>query len=116
MDAVGNIIDIGLHPDVMFLFLPGFGIGVILAAFHSSGTLPVESDRLGRLERGNAVLHAVCFDILADTPSHPVDLLVSRAVNRSYTDSSVENRCGGQLSGGKFGSAVIGNSDSGGKL
>ena len=62
------------------------------------------------------MVQAVCFCMFADTPSHPVDLLVSRALNSSYTDSSVENRCFGQLSGGKFGSAVIGNSDNGGKL
>ena len=63
LDAAGSI-DIGLYPDVIFLSLPGFGIGVILAVFHSSGTLPVESDRLRRLERGSAVVQAVCFSML----------------------------------------------------
>ena len=54
-------------------------------------TLPVERARLRRLETGNAVLQEVCFSMLTDTPSHPgpVDLLVSIADNRSYTDSSV---------------------------
>ena len=84
-------IDIGLYPDVMFLFLPGFGTGVTQASFHSFGILPVESERLMRFESARAVLQAVCFNIFADTPSHPVDLLVSRVVNRSYTDSSVDN-------------------------
>ena len=112
MDAAGSI-DIGLYPDVIFLSLElvlfwQFSIQVAL--------LPVESDRLRRLERGSAVVRAVCFSMFADTPSHPVDLLVSRAINSLYTDSSVENRCFGQLSHGKFGSAVIGNSDNGGKL
>ena len=68
LDAAGSI-DIGLYPDVLFLSLPGFGIGVILAVFHCCSTLPVESDRLRRLERGNAVLQAVCFNIFTDTPS-----------------------------------------------
>ena len=85
LDAAGSI-DIGLYPEVIFLSLPGLGIGVILAVFHSCGTLPVESDKLRRLESDNAVLQAVCFNIFTDTPSHPVDLLVSRAVNSSYTE------------------------------
>ena len=117
LDAASSI-DIGLYPDLIFLSLPGLGIGVILAVFHSCSTLTVESDELRRLESGNAVLQAVCFNIFADTPSHPgpVDLLVSRAVNSSYTDSSVESSCFGQFSGGKFCSTAIGNSYSEGKL
>ena len=111
----GNI-DIGLYPDVVFLFLPGFGTGVILAIFHSCGILPVESERLIRFESGRAVLQAVCFNISADTPSHPVDLLVSRVVNSSYTDSSVESNSLGQFSADRFSSKASGKSVKGGKL
>ena len=100
----------------MFLFLPGFGTGVTLASFHSFGILPVESERLMRFESGRAVLQAVCFNIFADTPSYPVDLLVSRVVNRSYTDSSVDNySCFGQFSAGRFGSRASGRFVKGGK-
>ena len=83
--------DIGLYPDVEFLFLPGFGTGVILAIFQSFGILPVESEGLMRFESWRVLLQAVCFGIFADTPSHPVDLLVSRVTNKSYTDSSVDS-------------------------
>ena len=36
----------------MLLFLPGFGIGVILAIFHPSGTLQVERERFMNLKVG----------------------------------------------------------------
>ena len=57
LDAAGSA-DIGLYQDRMFLSLPGFGVGVVLAVFH---ILPVQSDRLRRLERGNTVLQACSF-------------------------------------------------------
>ena len=41
--------------------------------------VPYQFELSDRLKRGNAVLQAVCFNIFADTPSHPVDLLVSTA-------------------------------------
>ena len=34
------------------------------------------------------MLQSVCFSIVADTPSHPIDLLVSRVINRSLPDPS----------------------------
>ena len=98
----------------MFLFLPGFGTGVTQASFHSFGILPVESERLMRFESARAVLQAVCFNIFADTPSHPVDLFVSRVVNRSYTDSSYYS-CFRQFSAGGFGSRASGRFVKGGK-
>ena len=109
-------IDIGLYPAVLFLSLPGFRIGVILANFHSYGTCPVESERLMSFESGSAMLQAVCFNILADTPSHPVDLLVSRVISRSYTDSSVESSCFGHSLGGRLISNASGNSIRDGKV
>ena len=36
--------EIGLYPDVLFLFFPGFGTGATQATFHSLGNLPVEID------------------------------------------------------------------------
>ena len=38
--------EIGLCPDVLFLFFPGFGTLATPAIFHSLGNLPVEIDKL----------------------------------------------------------------------
>ena len=37
--------EIGLYPDVLFLFFPGFGTGATLATFRSLGNLPAEIDK-----------------------------------------------------------------------
>ena len=86
------------NPAVLFSSLPGFGIGVILANFHSYGTCPVESEILTSFESGSTMLQAVCFCILA------------WVTNRSYTDSSVESSCLGQSLDGRFISNASGNS------
>ena len=75
-DAIGKI-EMGLYPAVVSFSLPGLGIGTTLAVFHSLGNLPLEIDMLISLESIGAVLSAVCFSILADMPSQPIDFAVS---------------------------------------
>ena len=58
-------------------------IGVILAHFQSVGKQPVEIDLLNNLVRLGAIARAVDFNILADTPSKPVDLAGFRFCNNS---------------------------------
>ena len=84
----------------MFLFSPGFGIGVTLIIFHSL----LASERLTGFKSVRAILQAVCFNIFANLPLYPVDLLILRIFSRSYTDSSVDSSCSGQLSACKFSS------------
>ena len=62
------------------------------------------------------MLHAVFFNMFAETPSHLVDLFVSRVVSSSYTDFSVEGNCFGQFTAGRFSSRAFGDSVKGGKL
>ena len=86
-------------------------IGVILAHFQSVGKQPVEIDMLNNsLVRLGAIARAVDFNILADTPSKPVDLAGFRFCNNSITCSSVHRMGVGQL----FGSSGV-NSSRGGK-
>ena len=54
------------------------------------GTLHFEIDRLKSLVTDGVILVAVNFNILADTPSGPLDLVVSRDDRRSKTSSSVQ--------------------------
>ena len=89
--------EIGLYPDVLF---PGFGTGATLATFHSLGNLPVEIDKLIRVESGKAILIAVLFNIFADIPSLPDDLVVSRVDNSSNTESSIDNNSTEQSTAG----------------
>ena len=70
--TTGNI-DIGLYPASELLLVP-LGIGTTQASFHSLGKFPVEMDRLMSLDNNWATTNAVCFNILDDIPSQPVDL------------------------------------------
>ena len=90
----------GLYPAAVSFSLPGFGIGTTLAVFHSLGNLPLEIDRLISLEMIGAVLSAVCFSILANMPSQPVNFVVSSRASKSNTDASVDRSYSGQSSGG----------------
>ena len=67
-----------------------FGIGTIVDFFHILGSLQFEIDRLKSLVTDGVILAAVNFNILADTPSGPLDLVVSRNDRRSKTSSSVQ--------------------------
>ena len=53
-------------------------IGIILAHFQSVGKQPVAIDILNSLVRLGAIERAVDFNMVADTPSKPVDLTGSR--------------------------------------
>ena len=58
-------------------------IGVTLAHFQSEGNEPDAIDRLKSVVRLGAIEAAVCLSITADTPSSPVDLVVSKEQSRS---------------------------------
>ena len=50
-------------------------IGVILAHFQSVGNMMVEMDKLKSFTRIGAIEVAVDFNVTAETPSRPVDLM-----------------------------------------
>jgi hypothetical protein len=54
----------------------------MLAIFHSSGIDPVRMDMLNSLHNDGAIAFAVSVNSLAEIPSGPVVLLVSRDLNR----------------------------------
>ena len=83
----GNI-NMGLYPESDVLSVP-LGTGAILPIFHSLGILPLDINAV----RVGVILSAVDFSILPEIPSHPVDLEVSRATNKSNMVSSVQSRC-----------------------
>ena len=72
---------------------------MILAHFHSEGNEPVAMDKLKSLVRLGAIDKAVCLSIRAETPSRPVDFIVSREHSSSVTRSSVQSMEAGELSG-----------------
>ncbi len=67
-----------------------FGIGTTLDLFHSVGTCPCLIDKLKSFVTDGAMLVAVCFSIVADTPSGPVALDISRFPSRCSTSSMVQ--------------------------
>ena len=82
------------------MFVP-FGIGVIIANFPSDGKVPVDMERLNNLCSESAMLRAVTLSILGEMPSLSVDLVVSRSVTSSNTDSSVHRSSLGHSLGGR---------------
>lgn len=66
-----------------------FDIGVIPPTFHSDRKEPVEIDKLNKLQREPATLIVVCFNIIGEIPSLPVDFVVSSSICISNIDSSV---------------------------
>ena len=64
-----------------------FGIGTIADIFHILGSLHFEIDRLKSLVTDGVMLVAVYFNILANNPSGPLDMVVSRDDKRSKTSS-----------------------------
>ena len=81
------------------MLLVPLGIGVILPTFHADGKVPVEIDKLNKLQSELAILIAVHFSIFSEISSLPVDLAVSSSINISKTDSSVHKNSFGQLLG-----------------
>lgn len=86
-------------------------IGVILAHFQSVGKQPVEIDILNSLVRLGAIARAVDFNIVADTPSKPVDLAGFRLCNNSIICSSVHIIDVGQLFGSSGVSSLRGGKE-----
>ena len=76
-------------------------IGVILAHFQSVGKQPVAIDMLNSLVRLGAIEGAVYFNIVAETPSKPVDLAGFRLCNSSIICSSVHRIDTGQPFGSR---------------
>ena len=76
-------------------------IGVILVHFQSVGKQPVAIDILNSLVRLGAIERAVDFNMVADTPSKPVDLTGSRPSRSSVICSSVHSIDAGQLFGSR---------------
>jgi len=74
-----------------------FGIGTTEDLFHSSGTRPVRRDRFRRLVTEGVMLLAVDLSIMADIPSGPVALEVSRQDRKKWTSSSVHSRSSGMV-------------------
>ena len=72
-----------------------FGIGTIVDLFHIICSRQRERDRLKSLVTDGVMLVAVNFSILADIPSGPLDLLVSKDERRSNTSSSVQRYSSG---------------------
>ena len=68
------------------LFVP-LGIGLTRASFYSLGNFLHKWNRLISLDSNRATLLAVCFNILSDILSQPVNLVMSRVVNNSKTNS-----------------------------
>ena len=68
-------------------------------AFYSLGSFPNLIERLNNLVVAGVILLAVNFNICAEIPSGPLDLVVSMQDSNSYTSSSVHKRSCGQLSG-----------------
>ena len=54
-------------------------------------------ERLKRAVTAGAIAYAVIFSILQETPSGPVDLVVSIDLNSSVTSSTVQSKSSGQL-------------------
>ena len=61
----------------------------MLAVFHSSGNDPEEIDLLKSVHKEGAITSAVSFNNLAEIPSGPVALAVSRDFNMWDTSTSL---------------------------
>ena len=59
------------------------GIGTIRALFQKLGTTPEDSDKLKGLVREEEIELAIDFNIMADMPSGPVDLIHLALMNAS---------------------------------
>ena len=75
--------------------MPGLGIGVTRASFHSFGNLPDLIVEEFCDSRGNAP--TVSLSILADIPSGPFDFVISTLGMRLNTSTSVHNSSSGQI-------------------
>ena len=60
------------------MFCEDLGMGTIRARFQESGTTPEDSDKLKSLARDEEIEPATDFNIIADTPSGPVNFKMSR--------------------------------------
>lgn len=81
----------------MWLF--PLGIGTMEDVFHALGKLPDRIDAFISFVIPGAMLTAVCFNMVADMPSGPLDLVVSSANSISRTSSSSHSKCSGHSSG-----------------
>ena len=77
------------------------GIGTTLEDFQLEGTEQLVIDRLKSLTRTGAILLATPFNIFAEIPLGPLDLVVSRLDKRSRTSSSEQRRSRGQACGSR---------------
>ena len=81
----------------MWLF--PLGIGTIEDVFQALGKLPDRMEAFMSFVIPGAMLTAVCFNMVADMPSGPLDLVVSRDSSISRTSSSSHSNCSGHSSG-----------------
>ena len=70
-------------------------IGSMEDVFHTLGNLPEQIDVFTSFTIPRAMLTAVCFSIVANIPSGPLDLVVSSDNNISRMTSSVHSSCSG---------------------
>ena len=68
------------------------GIGTINECFHCDGSLPRRIERLNNLVNVGAIESAVCFNIVGEIPSGPLDFETSSDSSRWYTSCSVQSR------------------------
>ena len=60
------------------MFCEDLGMGIRWARFQESGITPEDSDKLKSLVRDEEIEPATDFNIIADTPSGPIDFEISR--------------------------------------
>ena len=75
------------------------GIILHVPSFQAVGNTPVNIERLQKVINGEAMLVAVHFSILAEMPSVPTDLVVSRLISKSKIATSVQSSSSGQSLG-----------------
>ena len=73
-----------------------FGIGTTDDNFQVLGNLPDDMHLLKNLVNPRAMLYAVDFNMIAEIPSGPLALDVSRLSNKSMTSSSKHRKSSGQ--------------------
>ena len=79
-----------------------FGIGTIEEIFQTLGICPNCIVLLNNFVIAGAILVAVAFNIIADTPSGPLALFASRESNKSKTSSSHRRSLGQRDGSGEF--------------
>ena len=70
-------------------------MGTTVDSFQSLGTLPFLTDKLNSSVTEGAIPIAVCFSILAEIPSGPLDLETSKQVRSSHIVSSSQRSSSG---------------------